>query len=143
MRITPIPGVIGPREQVRLNLDPPLADNERPILLSPYSNVIDMEFTDPGVVVLTSRANGPAFFVCLVAPASLSAIAMIPWRDLPRLLPTLIPQIPWGQIVAELAGRFMGNARFVYTGVKPPKDVTPPKEPAPEPPKHTSKKEGK
>jgi len=120
-RLTTIPGMIGARETVSLNVDPPIGEREQAVLLSPLKQQIAMETIDESTIRLISSAPGATAYVILVVPRALVHMAAIPWAELPKMAPYLLPQLPWGQIVAGIAEKFMGQSGAAYAAPKPKK----------------------
>jgi len=84
-RIQPYPGgLLGPRQVVTLTIDPPLADHEQPVLITPKAGDVLIQEAGVDYVVIANQTDRISAFGLTVLPRVVVRAAAVPWGQVAR-----------------------------------------------------------
>jgi hypothetical protein len=81
-RRAPQAGGLAPHQLITLMIDPPIAQNEQPVLLTPNPPDLLMDVVNPSSVTLTNQTDHLVGYLFMVVPVMVTKLAMLPWAKI-------------------------------------------------------------
>lgn len=75
----PLVGVLAPKQELVLPIDPPLRHDEVPVAVTPHAGDILLRNVQPESVTIANSTDRAVLYVVFVAPSIYVKAAMIPW----------------------------------------------------------------
>lgn len=104
-RRRPSAGLLDPGLSIRIAIDPPLADNEQPVVLTPSAGDVLITEASTTHAIVTNQTDRIAAYMFTIAPRLLIQAAAVPWKRVARDLGTAIERSGLLDRFARLLGR--------------------------------------
>lgn len=73
-------GILGPREEFVLAIDPPFGPGEQPVAFTPHAGDITIRSQGAEAVVVVNNTDRAVVYGLIVAPSVYVKAAMVPWK---------------------------------------------------------------
>lgn len=106
-RLLPYPGgLLGPRQAVTLTIDPPMTDDERPVVVTPKAGDVLIIESFPDQITVANQTDRITVFGAAIVPRLAVQAAALPWR---RIVSDLRAAVGESGILDQIRRAFTGG----------------------------------